>query len=136
MLETATCVAGTSWLLTTPSWRWRVVVGIGAVSQGVGVVMSFATLAVKALLEQAHFGFEGGDALVELGLKLLDTGVEIGAALGELLLEFGLTPPSALVEGLVEMGVPTSISEDELASGQAARGCGRDRMEKRSLHGR
>jgi hypothetical protein len=102
--------------------------------------MGFATAAVEALLEQADFGFEFGDALVEfavallqaggavglaggeLGLELLQLGGEVGLALGEELFEGGFAKGSAVVEGFVVAGLLAGLGEGLLAGRQGAGG--------------
>jgi hypothetical protein len=45
--------------------------------------MGFARAAVEALFEQAHFGFEVGEALLEFGFALAQACGRVGVGLGE-----------------------------------------------------
>jgi hypothetical protein len=82
--------------------------------------MGFAATAVEALFEQAHFGLEFIKALLLLALLLLETGLEVGVAAGELFFEFGFAEASALVERLVTANLVASLPEEELARVQTA----------------
>src|SRR4051812_32799128 len=92
MLVAATSMAGAPGLLAAaagyPSGGIRVASGVGLLGrscgQGLGTVMAFATTAVKALFEQAYFGLEFIDALLQFAFALLQTSGKIGLALREL----------------------------------------------------
>jgi hypothetical protein len=131
----AAAMAGAAALLATAAaWRGRCRggsgVGIGrggGVGQGIGDVVRLATAAVETLLEQADFGFESEDALLEFPFALPPARVGVGADLGELCPEFGFPLQSALVEGLVEAGLLACLPEGLLTSGLVTRfssGCG------------
>ena len=45
--------------------------------------MGFAAATIEALFEQADFGFEVGDALLQFGFALLETVGPVGLALSE-----------------------------------------------------
>jgi len=107
-----------------PGWRRRPAGRARAgivrrVGQGIGDVRGFATAAVETLFEQADFGFEFVEALLALAVTLLQAGVAVALALGQLLFEFGFAEDSALVEGLVEADLLPSVTEELLAGGQA-----------------
>src|SRR5205807_5856330 len=104
----------------------RVVVGGRSGGQGVGDVLAFAAAAVEALFEQADFGLEVGDLLLDRAAALLQAGLAVGLALGKLFLEPGLAEGSAdgsaVVEGFIEAGLLACVSEGLLAGREAA-GC-------------
>jgi hypothetical protein len=78
--------------------------------------MTFATLAVKTLLEQAHFGFKVNKPLVKVVIALLKTCGKVGLKLGELFFEFGFAKDSALVKRFIISGLLARVSEGELTS--------------------
>lgn len=84
--------------------------------------MAFAAAAVEALLEQADFGLQVVDLLLELGLALRQARRGGGAAVGALGLELGLALGGAAVEGLVEAGLLAGVGEGPLAGRQATGG--------------
>ncbi len=91
----------------------------GGVGHGVGVVVSLVAAAVKAVLERAHLGLEVGEALLQLGLALLDVGrgrgLCFGVGVGGEFFKFGLAPGGAKVLGLVVGGLLTGVPEGLLA---------------------
>ena len=84
--------------------------------------MGFAAVAVEALLEQADFGLEVGEALLAFDVALRQAGLQVALALGALFLAFGLAEASALGEGLGEADWLACVTEEWLAGGQAT-GC-------------
>jgi hypothetical protein len=113
----------------------RGVVGGGSAGQGVGDVMAFAAAAVEALFEQADFGLEVGNVLLELAAALLQAAFAVGLALGELLLESGLAEGSAdgsaVVEGFIVVGLPACVAERLLAGGEGAGCLGWERFQEK-----
>ena len=77
--------------------------------------MTFATLAVKTLLEQLHFGF-ASPPLVKVVIALLKTCGKVGLKLGELFFEFGFAKDSAVVKRFIISGLLARVSEGELTS--------------------
>jgi len=65
------------------------------VGQSIGRVMRFATAAVETLFEQAHFGFEFGEALLEFRFALLQACGGAGLVVGQLFFEFGFAQGGA-----------------------------------------
>src|SRR5947209_3116440 len=109
MVVAAAAVAGSSRLLapTTaeqPGRSGPVGVGAGVASQCVGVVMALVTAAKKTLLEQADFGFEFVDALLQLLFAFLQACRPNHLVLGSELLEFRLASEGALVETAIVAG--------------------------------
>src|SRR5439155_15034983 len=87
----AAAVAGAAALLAAVAWRRCGRGGAGRVGAGggqdIGVVMAFVAAAVQALFEQADFGFEFVDALLQLALALLPARLPVEVPLGEALLQ-------------------------------------------------
>ena len=131
-------------------------VGRRGVGQRVGGVPPFARAAVEALFEQAHFGFEIVDTLLQLGFTLLQAGGGSGLGLGQLRLEcgfallqargrlglrlgeegfqFGFAEGGAVVEGAIEAGLLARVGEGQLTGRQAAGSGGREWIERESVH--
>ena len=131
----AAAVAGSAPLLTARprcGCRGRVAGGVGGrvVGQGIGGLTGLATASVEALLEEADFGFEVGDAL----LQSLTTALPIRSTLGELGLEFGLARGRALVKGLVVASLLTQVAEGLLAGRAEARQLKSRGMGEGSVH--
>src|SRR5262249_16070623 len=78
--------------------------------------MGFARAAVEALFEQADFGFEVGEALLEFGFAVPQAGGRVGLGLGGVLLEVGFAQGGAAGGGAVGVGL--------LAGGRGGRGAG------------
>jgi hypothetical protein len=128
----ASAVAGAAGLLSAAA-AWRRGRGCGGrivrgVDQGVGAVMGFATASVESLFEQADFGLEFVDALLQLVLELLPLGGKVGLALGEEFFEVSFASGSALVECLVVAGLLSGVDESLLAGRQGTGRLGGERV--------
>ena len=78
--------------------------------------MGFAAVAVAALLAQADFGLEVGEALLAFDVALRQAGLQVALALGALFLAFGLAEASALGEGLGEADGLACVTEEWLVA--------------------
>jgi hypothetical protein len=95
--------------------------GVGIVGQVMVGVTVLATAAVQALFEQADFGLEVVDALVEDAVALTQARFKVGLLLGEALFELGFALGGAVVEDAIEADLLAGVAEGLVAGQQATR---------------